>query len=106
MTSREQQPIAAPAGVDRDVMERTEFAWQRSALGLAGVGLLIVRRALPEVRARPAAGVLLGLALAAAATLVRVYARRRPVSREAHMRLITGATLAFGALAFAVAANG
>jgi uncharacterized membrane protein YidH (DUF202 family) len=96
----------APDHIDAGTGERTEFAWHRTGLALAGIGLGVVRSALPAVRARPAVGALLigvGTLLAVAAALARVYARRRGMSRRAHLRGATAATLIVGMLAFAVA---
>ena len=96
----------ATAPVDAGTADRTEFAWHRTGLALAGVGLAVVRRALPGVRARPALGALLiglGVLVGVAAALFRLHVSRRPMSRRAHLRLSTAATLMIGALALVVA---
>jgi uncharacterized membrane protein YidH (DUF202 family) len=97
----------ASARLDAATAERTEFAWHRTGLAIAGLGLAVVRRDLPGVRTRPAIGALLismGTLTAVVAALFRLGAARRPISRRTHLRVATAVTLMIGMLAFAVAA--
>ena len=95
-------------GVDLGVAERVEFAWHRTALALAGIGLVLVRRIVPAVPERPAIGVFLisvGVVSAAAVVAWREYAAHRAVSRRAHLRVITAATVAVGVVSLVVGAT-
>jgi uncharacterized membrane protein YidH (DUF202 family) len=90
------------------VAERVEFAWHRTALALAGIGLVLVRRIVPAIPVRPALGVFLiavGVLSGAAVVAWREYAARRAVSRRAHLRLITGAAVAIGVVSLVVGAT-
>jgi len=102
-------PAERPAAddVDRGVAERVEFAWHRTALALAGIGLVLVRRVVPAIPARPAIGVLLiavGVVSAVGVVGWREYARRRGVSRRAHLRLVTAGAVLIGVVSFIVGA--
>ena len=99
-----------PTGGDVDLgaAERVEFSWHRTALAMAGIGLVLVRRIVPSVPVRPGVGVLLiavGVASGVAVVVWREYAERRNVSRRAHLRLITAGALALGVVSFAVGAT-
>jgi uncharacterized membrane protein YidH (DUF202 family) len=94
--------------IDVNTAERVEFAWHRSGLALAAIGLAIVRRTLPQIAARPTVGgVLIGVGVAStlAAALFRVHTQHGAITRRAQMRLISGAAIAIGVLALAVGAG-
>jgi uncharacterized membrane protein YidH (DUF202 family) len=96
----------ADGRLDLGSAERVEFAWHRTGLALAGIGLAVARRALPHVRARPAVGaVLIGVGVLAAigATVFRLTMQRRPAGRRTHLRRATSAVLALGVLSFVIA---
>jgi uncharacterized membrane protein YidH (DUF202 family) len=97
-----------PDDVDAGVAERVEFAWHRTGLALAGIGLVLVHRILPTVPARRAVGVFLialGVVSTAAVVVWREYTARRPVARRVHLQLITAATVTIGVVAFVVGAT-
>jgi uncharacterized membrane protein YidH (DUF202 family) len=88
--------------------ERVEFAWQRTALALAGIGLLIVRRSLPQITTSSTVGIVLlgvGVMGTVSATLWHVLTRRHPVSLQTQMRVVTSAAMLIGVLAFVVGAS-
>jgi uncharacterized membrane protein YidH (DUF202 family) len=98
----------SPGGdVDLGVAERVEFSWHRTALAMAGIGLVLVRRIVPSIPVRPGIGVFLialGVVSGAAVVAWREYAERRNVSRRAHLRLITAGALVIGVVSFVVGA--
>jgi uncharacterized membrane protein YidH (DUF202 family) len=86
---------------DPGTAERLEFAWHRSGLAFAGIGLAIVRRSLPYVAARPTLGAVLitvGVTLTLAAVVWRAVAYQ-PRTRRAQLRLATGGALLIGVIA-------
>jgi uncharacterized membrane protein YidH (DUF202 family) len=94
--------------VNVSAAERVEFAWQRTGLALAGIGLLIVRRSLPEITTSPTVGMVLlgvGVLSTVSATVWHLLTRRRPVSLQTQMRLVTTAAVLIGMLAFVVGAG-
>jgi len=94
-----------PTHPDEDV-ERTDLAWDRSALAMAAVGLVLLKQVLPEERAHPAVGWTV-LALALATALVgfgyRRHRHRLPRPSRLALLLVSAATAVIGVAAFVVA---
>jgi uncharacterized membrane protein YidH (DUF202 family) len=94
-----------PDDVER-AAERVSLAWQRSALSLGGVGLLMTVRIVPISRSRPLAGFLVagvaGAFVAAGLAFRRQQRRHGPPSRHV-MFLVTLGTVGVGLLALGVA---
>jgi len=94
-----------PAHPDED-LERTDLAWDRSALAMAIVGLVLLKQLLPNERADPAVGWIV-LSLAVAIALVaygyRRHRRRRPRASRTALKLVSAATAVIGVGAFLVA---
>ncbi len=87
---------------DASAADRVVFAWHRSGLAFAGIGLALLRHTLPKISARPTVGVILisvGLVSTVAALLIGDRTRRPVMTLRTQMRLITGGTIAIGALA-------
>jgi len=94
-----------PRHPDEDV-ERTDLAWDRSALAMAAVGLVLLKQLLPRERAHPAAGwIVLSLALAIALVGFgyRRHRRRLPRPSRLALELVSAATAVVGVAAFVVA---
>ena len=92
---------------DPTTAERVEFAWHRSGLAFAGIGLAIVRRSMPDVPIRPGLVAVLigiGVALAVAAVVWRTVAHRRPQTRLVQLRAATAGAVAIGVVALITAA--
>ena len=100
------RPYDDPTGdpVDED-LERTEFAWDRSALAMAAVALVLLKQILPSERAHPAVGWIV-LGLAAATGMVglgyRRHRHRQPRPSRLALKLVSGATAVIGVAAFLV----
>ena len=97
-------PAAEPSGPDED-LERTDLAWDRSALAMAVVGLVLLKQLLPTERAHPLVGwVVLGLALAIALVGFgyRRHRRRLPRSSRLALKLVSAATAVIGVIAFVI----
>jgi uncharacterized membrane protein YidH (DUF202 family) len=94
-----------PGHPDEDV-ERTDLAWDRSALAMAAVGLVLLKQVLPTERAHPAIGWTV-LALALSISLVGVgyrrYRHRLPRPSRLALKLVSAATAVIGVAAFVVA---
>ncbi len=102
MTSPYDDPTGDP--VDED-LERTEFAWDRSALAMAAVALVLLKQILPTERAHPAVGwVVLGLAVATGLVGLgyRRHRHRQPRPSRLALKLVSGATALIGVAAFLV----
>jgi hypothetical protein len=85
--------------------ERLEFAWHRSGLTLAAIGLAVVRQALPTAGSRAVVGpglLAVGLFSMVAATI----ARHHLTSHGARVRVLTVAGVVTGALALLVSLAG
>jgi uncharacterized membrane protein YidH (DUF202 family) len=108
MSTPQSRPGGQPdsAGpVDIGLAERVEFAWHRTGLSIAGIGVAILGRTLPQVPARPIVGVILlciGGAFTLAAVVARARTRRLAPSRRAQMRLIAFGAVAIGLVVLAV----
>jgi len=98
-------PPDPPDPPDED-LERTDLAWDRSALAMAVVGLVLVKQLLPKELAHPAVGWIV-IGLAAALGLVgysyRRHRRRRPRASRLALELVCAATAVVGVIAFLVA---
>jgi len=93
-----------PAGPDED-LERTDLAWDRSALAMAVVGLVLLKQLLPTERAQSLVGwVVLGLALAIALVGFgyRRHRHRLPRSSRLALKLVSAATAVIGVVAFVI----
>jgi uncharacterized membrane protein YidH (DUF202 family) len=85
--------------------ERAELAWQRSGLAFAAIGVVLLRRVLPNVPVRPGPAVTLIAVGVVAALLGVVYReghRRRPVRRRTELRLAAAGAIGLGLAALAV----
>jgi uncharacterized membrane protein YidH (DUF202 family) len=102
VTSSRDDPTGDP--VDED-LERTEFAWDRSALAMAAVALVLLKQILPTERTHPVVGWIV-LALAAATGLVglgyRRHRRQHPRPSRLALKLVSAATAVIGVTAFFV----
>jgi hypothetical protein len=81
--------------------ERLEFAWHRSGLTLAAIGLAVVRQTLPAAGARAVVGPVL-LAVGLFSMVAATLARSHLTSRQARVRVLTVAGIGSGALALLV----
>jgi uncharacterized membrane protein YidH (DUF202 family) len=88
-----------------DAAERGALSWQRTAIGLGAIGVVLLRRLEPFDRDRPLIGLaIIGLAVACA--LVGVAYRDQYRSDHAErgtVRAVTIATMIIGVLAFVLA---
>ncbi|HWW45973.1 MAG TPA: DUF202 domain-containing protein [Acidimicrobiia bacterium] len=97
-------PPAAPTG-GRPRGERVELAWERSGLAFAAIGVVLLRRTLPNVPVRPGLAVPLIIVGATAAVVGLVYReglRGRAIHRRTELRLATGGAVCLGLLALVV----
>jgi len=87
-------------------LERTEFAWVRSGLALAVIGLLLLKRLLPLVGHRVAQGFIiigLGLAFAAIGVAFERHRRHRELPSRSALKLVSLATVVIGVAALVLA---
>ena len=106
------QEAGQEGGIDRGLApERTALAWTRSALALAVIAVLAVRRGaegdLPDL-AYPAGVVLFGAAIAVWMYGASIYQRRSagtgdPASRAVAFRIMSAGTVAIAAVAVVLA---
>jgi uncharacterized membrane protein YidH (DUF202 family) len=100
-------PGADPGpGRPNEDLERTDLAWDRSALAMAVLGLVLVKQLIPAQRAHPVVGWIV-LGIASAIALVG-FAYRRHRSRgdrpsRLALELVSAATAVIGVAAFFVA---
>lgn len=86
--------------------DRVELAWNRSGLAFAAIGLVLLKRVLPDVPARPATAVPLlvgGLLAAVLAVIYREGLRNRTIPRRTELLLAASGAVFLGVLAFVVA---
>lgn len=82
-----------------------ELAWQRSSLAFAAIGVVLLRRTLPNVPVRPGIAVVLLAVGGLAALLGAVYREGfggRPVRRRTELRLAVAGAIGLGLAALAV----
>jgi uncharacterized membrane protein YidH (DUF202 family) len=87
-------------------LERTEFAWVRSGLALAAIGLILLRRLLPLVGHRVAQGFIiigLGLSFVAVGLAFERHRRHRELPSRSALKLVSLATLVIGLAALVLA---
>jgi membrane-associated PAP2 superfamily phosphatase len=94
------------AGLPDGDVEITDLAWDRSALAMAVVGLLLVKQALPKELAHPAVGwIVIGLAAVLLLVGYSYRRHRRSLDRASRLalRLVSASTAVIGVIAFLVA---
>jgi uncharacterized membrane protein YidH (DUF202 family) len=105
-------PGADPILVDDDDLildgdlERTEFAWVRSGLALAAIGLVLLRRLLPLVGHRVVQGFIivgLGLSFVAVGLAFERHRRHRELPSRSALKLVSLATMVIGLAALVLA---
>ena len=106
MSGPTDRPTRDPTGdpIDED-LERTEFAWDRSALAMAAVGLVLLKQILPLSRPTPWSD---GSCWASrrrpawSASAIAATVERRPRPSRLALKLVSGATAVIGVAAFLV----
>jgi uncharacterized membrane protein YidH (DUF202 family) len=87
-------------------LERTEFAWVRSGLALAVIGLLLLKRLLPLVGHRVAQGFIiigLGVSFAAIGVAFERHRRHRELPSRSALKLVSLSTVVIGLAALVLA---
>jgi len=87
-------------------LERTEFAWMRSGLALAAIGLVLLKRLLPLVGHRVAQGFIiigLGMAFAAIGVAFERHRRHHELPSRSALKLVAAATAVIGLAALVLA---
>ena len=93
-----------PAG-GRPRGERVELAWARTGLAFAAIGVVLLRRTLPNVPVRAGLGIpliVVGGVAASVGALSRERLRGRPIRRRTELRLAVAGAIWLGLLALAV----
>ena len=89
-----------------DAAELDELAWNRSALALAALGVLLLKRLSRDIDVHPGEAIVLLVMAVALAVMGLAYARHRQrherTSRLA-LKMISGATAVLGVAAFVLA---
>jgi hypothetical protein len=94
-----------PAHPDED-LERTDLSWDRSALAMGVVGLVLLKQFLPKEKAHPAiAWIVVALALATALVGFGYRRHRHRLASPSRLalKLVSAATAIIGVAAFVVA---
>jgi len=87
-------------------LERTEFAWVRSGLALAAIGLVLLRRLIPLVGHRVAQGFIiigLGLSFVTIGLAFERHRRHHELPSRSALKLVSLATLVIGLAALVLA---
>jgi uncharacterized membrane protein YidH (DUF202 family) len=95
----------APADVE-SALDRTDLAWDRSAIALGALGLILLKDLLPSVRSDAVVGI--ALLIVAGAYGIGAYAYRRHRGQRAQpsrqaLAMVAAATAAVGVVGLAIA---
>ena len=102
--SAEAERPAVPAG-GPPPGERVELAWERSGLAFAAIGVVLLRRTLPNVPVRTALAIpliVVGGGVAAVSVVYRERWRGRPIRRRTELRFAVAGAIWLGLLALGV----